>query len=123
MKFTQEAAGTGYVIQGYDQGQVTINGRAHHQSLIVTPDKLIESWGPKDFASLSMDDFSRLAELNLEMVILGTGSRHLFPHPGLLEPLTKRQIGLETMDTAAACRTYNILMAEGRRIAAALLMI
>ena len=122
MKFTLDSAGAVNIIQGYDSGQITINGKEHHQSLILMPDR-IDTWGPEDFASLSVDDFTRLAELEVEMVILGTGSRHHFPHPSLVRTLTLKQVGLEAMDTAAACRTYNILVGEGRRVAAALLMI
>jgi uncharacterized protein len=123
MKFTLDDSGGGNAIQGYAEGQVTINGVIYRHSLIVTPGQVIENWQPDDFSELGVADFTLLAELKPEIVILGTGAVHRFPHPSLSQPLMQRRIGLETMQTAAACRTYNILRGEGRNIAAALFMI
>src|SRR5918911_5118705 len=74
-----------------------------------------------DFAHLTVENFSELAALGVEIVLLGTGARQRFPHPRLTAPLGKARVGLEVMDTKAACRTYNILVAEERRVALALL--
>jgi len=123
MKFIQDDAGEGHRIEHYDKGVVTVNGSALTRSLIVTPEALIDDWRPVDFSQLAVEDMEQVAELQPELVILGTGASHHFPLPQLIRPLVERQIGLESMDTAAACRTYNILMAEGRRVAAALFMI
>ncbi|MEN8166398.1 MAG: Mth938-like domain-containing protein [Pseudomonadota bacterium] len=123
MKFTLDDTGGGNVIQGYAEGQVTINGVIYQHSLILTPGRVIEDWQPDDFSELGVADFTLLAELQPEIVILGTGAVHRFPHPSLSQPLMQQRIGLETMQTAAACRTYNILMGEGRNVAAALFMI
>ncbi|MDP2247911.1 MAG: Mth938-like domain-containing protein, partial [Nitrosomonadales bacterium] len=74
-----------------------------------------------DFESLTVEHFEKIAELKPEVVLLGTGNKHRFIHPRLTAPLTALGISVECMDTAAACRTYNILMAEGRHVAAALI--
>ena len=74
------------------------------------------------FDALEESDFSRIAALGCEVLLFGTARLQRFPHPSLLQPLMLARIGVEVMDTAAACRTYNILMAEGRKVAAALLL-
>lgn len=111
------------IIRAYDTGFITINDRQVRHSVIVTPERLITDWPPRSFAELTESHLEWLAPLEPEIVLLGTGSRQQFPHPRLTRALTGRRIGVEVMDTAAACRTYNIIMAEGRRVAAALLMI
>lgn len=123
MKFILDDSGKGHTIQRYDQGEVTVSNVVYRENCIVLPDRIISPWHPGDFLDLKTEDFSFLAELAAEIIILGTGARQCFPHPGLTEPLMQRRIGLEVMDTAAACRTYNILMSEGRRVAVALFMI
>ncbi|MES9991096.1 MAG: Mth938-like domain-containing protein [Candidatus Thiodiazotropha sp.] len=123
MKFILDDGGEGHPIQRYDQGEVTVSGVVYRENSIVLPDRIISPWRPNSFLELSTEDFSFLAELPVEIVILGSGNQQRFPHPGLTEPLIQRRIGLEIMSTAAACRTYNILMSEGRRVAAALFMI
>lgn len=123
MKFTLDDIDAAYAIQGYAKGQVTIGGVIYRTSLILTPSRLIEDWRPERFSDLIREDLARLAELEPEIVILGTGGTHRFPHPTLATPLMERRIGLESMATDAACRTYNILHGEGRRVMAALFMI
>lgn len=110
------------VVSGYGPGYVTIGQQRHEQNLVVMPDTLIEPWAAGGFEALTEQDFLQLAELKPEIVLLGTGSRQRFPAPRLLRPLVDARIGCEVMDLAAACRTYTILMAEGRRVAAALLI-
>ncbi|MEW7973976.1 MAG: Mth938-like domain-containing protein [Candidatus Thiodiazotropha endolucinida] len=123
MKFILDEASDGLSIQRYDQGEVTVSGVIYRENCIVLPDRIISAWRPGSFLDLRQEDFSFLAELSPEIVILGTGDKQHFPHPSLTQPLMQNQIGLEAMNTAAACRTYNILMSEGRRVAAALFMI
>jgi uncharacterized protein len=108
-------------ITGYGEGYVAVNGERHESSVIVLPDR-IEPWPAKEFSSLSPDDFTVFLELGVEIVILGTGPKQRFPHPRLTAALAQGRIGLEVMDVQAACRTYNILVAEERKVAAALLM-
>jgi len=105
---------------GYGQGFVAVNQRRIETNIVILPEQLVEPWPPVSFEALSEADFASLAELPIEVVLLGTGVKMRFPHPRLAEPLRRANIGFEVMDTQAACRTYNILMGEGRRVAAAL---
>ena len=105
----------------YGDGWFDVNGERHNGSVLVVPEAAVVAWGVTDFDALTEADFERLLGLDPELVLLGTGTRQRFPHPRLTAPLAKRQIGLEVMDTGAACRTYNILAGEGRRALAALL--
>lgn len=110
------------VIRAHTPGEVRINDQVYARSLIVTPSQLVLDWGPANFAGLDATHFEAIATLKPELVLLGTGARLQFPSPALTVALMRAGIGLETMDTAAACRTYNILMGEGRQVAAALLL-
>ena len=105
---------------GYGDGFVMVNGQRYETSMIVMPERLLP-WSAASFDALLEADFQALLELNAEILLLGTGPRQRFPHPRLVRVLTDNRIGIEAMDLQAACRTYNILMAEERRVAAALL--
>jgi uncharacterized protein len=107
-------------ITGYGEGYVMVNGERRSSSVVVLPDR-IEQWPAKAFDRLSAEDFAFLKNLKAEIVLLGTGPKQRFPHPRLTAELAKAGIGLEVMDLQAACRTYNILVAEERKVAAALL--
>ena len=104
------------------EGYVMVNGKRFESSLIVLPDRVIENWPPRRFDELSEEIFAELAAIAPEIVLLGTGPTLRFPHPRLSRTLLENRIGLEIMDSYAAARTYNILMAEGRRVAAALIL-
>ena len=106
---------------GYGEGYVMVNRLRHERSLVVLRDRLVTDWPPAGFDELEAGDFARLAELKPEVVLLGTGARLRFPRTELTRALIEARIGLEVMDVQAACRTYNILAAEERRVAAALL--
>jgi len=108
-------------ITGYGEGYVVVNGERRSSNVVVLPDR-IEPWSVKGFEDLSADDFAFLGDLDVEIVLLGTGPRQRFPHPRLTAALAQSGIGLEVMDVQAACRTYNILVAEERKVAAALLL-
>jgi uncharacterized protein len=105
---------------GYGERHVLVNGERHESSVVVLGDRIVE-WGAKSFESLARPDFEMLAGLGADIVILGTGPKQRFPRAPLTAPLAHARIGLEVMDTQAACRTYNILVAENRKVAAALL--
>lgn len=105
---------------GYGSGFVMVNEVRHDASLIVLPEAL-HPWSAQDFATLTEEHFAQVAALCPEVVLLGTGDRLRFPHPRLTQALASARVGLEVMDLQAACRTYNILMAEERKVAAALL--
>ena len=106
---------------GYGEGYVMVNAQRYERSLVVLPDQLVSDWQPANFDALQVADFARLAELAPEIVLLGTGARLRFPRPELTRALMEARIGLEVMDIRAACRTFNILAAEERKVAAALL--
>ena len=122
MKFALDDGTQGYAIQSYSEGVVVVNNRHLRRSLIVMPDQLIDDWRPQAFAELSDSDFAGILQLKPDIVLLGTGSRQRFPQSSLYRELVSAGIGLEIMGTPAACRTYNILMSEGRRVAAAMLL-
>lgn len=123
MRFSLDFAGTQNVIRAYGEGWVRINDRELRHSVIVMPEQLVTDWPPRIFPELDEGHFESIKKLEPELVLLGTGGQQRFPPPHLIRPLLASGIGVEIMDTAAACRTYNIIMAEGRRVAAALLMI
>jgi uncharacterized protein len=110
------------LVTGYGAGYVAINHRPYASSLILLPDRIVETWGGGGFDALAAADFETILALGPEILLLGTGSRQRFPAPSLLRPLFEARIGCEIMDLPAACRTFNILMAEGRNVAAALLI-
>ena len=100
---------------------VLVNGVQHTHSVVVPWMGLVTVWPVSRFDDLTADHFKTLAENAPELVIFGSGSRLRFPSAGLLRPLIERHIGVETMDIAAACRTYNVLLSEGRTVVVALL--
>jgi uncharacterized protein len=108
-------------IARHGPGGVLVNGVEYHDSVIVPWRGTVRPWAVTDFANLEEAHFASLLELAPELVIFGSGQRIRFPHPSLTRALMARRIGLETMDTAAACRTYNVLLAEDRSVVAALL--
>jgi len=107
---------------GYGEGYVMVNAVRHERSLVVLPDRPVEAWPVEGVDALQEEDLQFLAGLGVEIVLLGTGESLRFLHPRLLQPLAQARVGVEVMDTRAACRTYNILVAEGRKVAAALIL-
>lgn len=122
MKLHLTQAENNNLITGYGNGFVEINKERFNHALIVMPDTLIQNWSAQDFTKLSELDFDVLVQLAPELVLLGTGNSHRFVHPRLTVALAKKGIAVECMTTHAACRTFNILMSEGRQVAAALLL-
>lgn len=124
MKFHSDRMTAGrYQITGYGNGFVTVNETTCTGTVLLGQGALatdFEECGPDDLSAATIE---RLREQDPELVIIGTGSRHVFPSPGLFVPLTRAGIGVEVMSTSAACRTYNILSAEGRKVVALLLPI
>jgi uncharacterized protein len=123
MRIQLETGGQANLIRGYATGRIIVNQEGYTRSLVVLPGQVIAGWPPQAFEELTRAHVEVLAALRPELVILGTGRRQRFPRAELLAPLVEAGIGWEVMDTGAACRTYNILMGEGRNVAAALLMI
>ncbi|UTH75066.1 Mth938-like domain-containing protein [Chromobacterium sp. IIBBL 290-4] len=122
MKMHQASGQGKNLFTGYGPGHVLINGQRHDGNLIVSSDA-IQSWAAADIASLGAEHFDALLALQPEVVLFGSGLNQRFVHPKLYAALTQAGIGFECMDTQAACRTFNILLAEDRRVVAALLAI
>ena len=110
------------IFTGYGPGYVVVNQKRYDNSLIIMPDHIIEDWQVLTFEHLSEEHFELLLPLQPEIILLGTGATLRFPSPLVTKKLIAIKTGVEVMDTNAACRTYNILMAEGRNVAAALLI-
>jgi uncharacterized protein len=106
---------------GYGHGHVLINGQRRSRSVIVLPDEL-RDWPATDGASLDETCFADLMKLSLDILLLGTGRKIHFPHPSIIAAFRRKGIGLEVMDTPAACRTYNILLSEERKVGAAIVI-
>lgn len=122
MKLHLTTAEDQYLITGYDADFIEINKKRYQKNLVLLPDQLIEDWPVDDFEGITETSFAGILDLKPEVVLLGTGRQHHFLHPKQFQLLTNNSIALECMATAAACRTYNILMAEGRKVAAALII-
>ena len=109
-------------IQGYGPGWVGVQGEKISYSVILGSQGQRVDWQCSRFEDLTAAHFEQLAEFDAELIIFGSGERIRFPQPAWLQPLMAKRMGLETMDTGAACRTYNILAGEGRRVVVALLL-
>ncbi len=121
MKLHADAPTSLNTVTGYGPGFIEVNKSPHRGHLLLMPDAAAQPWQAAGFEALRPEDFDALLVLRPEVVLLGTGRRQRFPHPRLTGALARAGVGLEVMDTAAACRTYNILMSEGRRVLAAFL--
>ncbi len=137
MQTRQDISPAHYTFRSYGPGQVTLRvpedaakrsegglrTRTLTRSCVVTPHRLVADWPPQAFGEVARVHFELVSALDPEIVLFGSGASLQFPRVELLAPLTSRGIGVEAMDTGAACRTYNILTADGRKVAAVLLMI
>ncbi len=121
MKLQAERASGSNAITRHGIEGVVVDGQTYTTSVIVPWQGKVQAWTPQDFQSLSEGDFETLLVQRPELVIFGSGQRLRFPAPSLLRSLLSARIGVETMDTAAACRTHNVLLAEGRCVVSALL--
>ena len=122
MKIEREQPDGRNAFTGYGDGYVEVGGTRYRESLVVSAERVISDWPARSVDSLSADHLAAIVELKPEIVLLGTGARFEFPDAALLATLQKAGIGVEVMDTQAACRTYNILLGEGRNVAAALIL-
>lgn len=110
------------IIRAYAAGSITTNHETVTRAVVLAADAIAE-WAPTSAAAIAEADVAQLVALGPEVIIIGTGARLEFPSQLALAPARARRIGVEVMDTAAACRTYNLLVTDGRRVVAALLMI
>ena len=109
-------------VSGYGPGWLAIDGERFAHSIVISSGGDRFDWQCRNFAEIGAAHFARIAALDAELVLFGSGERIRFAHPAWLAGLHARRIGVETMDTRAACRTYNILAGEGRKVVAALLI-
>jgi len=122
MKIAQERNEGKNAFTGYGEGYVEVNRARVHASVVVSPGRLITDWPAESMDALTADHLAAIVEMHPEIVLLGTGAAFRFLEPAMLAPLYRAGIGVEVMDTPAACRTYNILMGEGRNVVAALVL-
>ena len=122
MKLILTNPGESYAIRSYQAGHMVINDQAYTKSLVLAPKQLMTDWPPQSADELTEADFDMLTKLQPDLVLLGTGEKQVFPPLSLYAPLLQQNIAVEVMNTGAACRTYNILASEGRKVIAALMM-
>lgn len=122
MKLHLEGFDVRYRVSAYRDGQVTVNEEVLTRSFVLGADRLLRDWPPTSMETLRGDHLEALLALEPELVILGSGRRQELPAAEVLAPLIAARIGVEVMDNGAACRTYSVLAAEGRRVALAVLL-
>lgn len=123
MKFSLDTLGGQHVIRSYAAGEVRVDDQVLRRSFLLSADTLIGDWPPQTLEQLRAEHLEHAVALDPEVVVLGVGRQQRFPGAAVVAPLYRRQIGLEVMTTDAACRTYNILRGEDRRVVAAILML
>jgi len=109
-------------ITGYGDGYVEINKTPYRHAVLISSDGAISEWPIKAFEALEPSDFEQMVALKPELILIGTGVKQRFPKPELLKALISAKIGFEIMNSQAACRTYNILVGEGRQVLLALIV-
>ena len=109
-------------ITGYGDGYVEINKTPYTHAVLLSSDGAISDWPVQSYEGLEATHFAQMVDLKPELILIGTGIRQRFPKPELLKSLISAKIGFEIMDSQAACRTYNILVGEGRQVLLALIV-
>lgn len=122
MKFTLDTGGQVNAIIARGPGEVRVRERVFTSSVVLTARDALPDWPVRDAASLGVEQLEIVLGLGPDLVVLGTGERQVFPPAELLAHAARRGVGLEVMDNAAACRTYNVLLHEGRNVAVALIL-
>ena len=120
MKFALNPASAANVIRGYSPTELRVGEKVITHSCVLSATDLIEAWQPQKLDELRLEDLEPVFALNPEVVLLGSGERQRFPPTEVMSAVLSRGIGFEVMDTGAACRTFNILISEDRRVVAAL---
>ncbi|MDE2272682.1 MAG: hypothetical protein KGL00_00660 [Gammaproteobacteria bacterium] len=123
MKFTLDTVSSVNVIRAYAPGRINVNDRLLHTSFVISAATLVENWTPRRAEDISLESLEVALALEPEILVIGTGAQLHFLDARLSAAIQGRGIGLEVLDTAAACRTYTVLISENRKVAAALLMI
>lgn len=122
MSLTLDENSATYQIRAYQPGQIQVNNQLFTHSIIIAPERLIDAWAPQMIDELKSEDLAAVIELRPTILLIGTGHTLQFPKLEIYGDLINYGIGVEIMSTHAACRTYNVLTAEGRSVAAALLI-
>jgi uncharacterized protein len=122
MELTLHKPGDHHFIRSFDARGVTVTDTLYRASLVLSADRLVSDWPVRSVADLSEDHLETVLEMEPEVVLLGTGRKQAFPAPRLLSAFYERGIGFEAMTTEAACRTFNVLVSEGRTAVAALII-
>ena len=122
MKFAQDSQEEGYVITAYDIDSVSINGKIFSQSLVIANAQLNDNWNISSIELLTPGHIDQVLSFEPELIIIGTGNKLIFPAVEIYASIIEHGIGVDFMDTGAACRTYNILMSEGRDVVAGLIL-
>lgn len=122
MQMSLDNPSDGYKFKSYQDATAQIDEQYYQHSLIVSAEKLIENWPPKSLQELTLQHFDEIFLLKPEVILLGTGEKHQFPNQKLISSIVQCQVGFEAMSNVAACRTYNVLLAEGRQVVCALLI-
>jgi len=122
MKFSEDNLSDGYHITGYENDRVLVNGKAFKTSLVISPELFLADWPPITIEELTPAHIKAIVQMQPELVLLGTGQTLKFPEVATYAALIQLGIGVEVMDTGAACRTYNILTGEGRKAVAGLII-
>ena len=122
MKLQLSQLGDTKLFTAHGPDYVMVNGERHGHSVVVLADEVRNDWGAASFEELAEAHFAWFLDFRPDVLLLGTGATQRFPHPSLYRALTEAGIGVECMSTPAACRTYNILVAEGRKAIAAILI-
>ncbi|MBT3721900.1 MAG: Xcc1710-like domain-containing protein [Gammaproteobacteria bacterium] len=122
MSLAESIISNSYSIQAYECNQITINEKVYTESLVLSPDKLIEQWPVNSLSQLETEHLQCIFDMKPDVILLGTGEKQIFPDMHILGHFAQRGFGVEVMNTGALCRTYNILVAEGRHVAAAFIL-
>ncbi len=122
MKLHSDPHSGANAITGYGDGYVEINKTPYSHAVLMSSDGAISEWPVKAFEGLESTHFEQMVALKPELILIGTGNKQRFPKPELLKSLISAKIGFEIMNSQAACRTYNILVGEGRKVLLALIV-
>lgn len=122
MKIQRDENTGEFTVNSFEPGHIVVNKRSYHNSVILSRDQFITDWVPQSLSELDAEHFAQILALQPEVILLGTGAKIAFPDNSILASIHQAGIGVEIMDTSAACRTFNLLASEDRNVVAALLI-
>jgi len=122
MQFSQQSDSNANLVRACAEGEVHVREHVIRSSVILSASEIVFDWPPVSVEELAVEHLQAVLALEPQVILLGTGERQVFPAPAIAAAVQAAGIGFEVMDTRAACRTYNVLVQEGRRVAAALIV-